>query len=81
MNDVIWCKNAYGTMEGAAALTIITELNQFRALDFTRDKSLLSAPILAHFRNIYDPAEIDEQGFQFFCVGRKPMTGTLKNAI
>ncbi len=68
--DVIWCENAYETMEGADALTIITEWNEFRALDFDRVKSLMKEPVMVDLRNIYNPGEMAEAGFKYACLGR-----------
>ena len=49
------CKDAYSACEGADALVIVTEWNQFRALDFERVKAALRQPVLIDLRNIYDP--------------------------
>ena len=70
ISGVTWCDNAYDTMNGAAALTIITEWNEFRALDLKRVKSLLEEPILVDFRNIYIPEEMSEEGFHYYSIGR-----------
>ena len=68
--NVTWCKDAYDAMEGADAVAILTEWNQFRALDFDRVKSLLSSPTLVDLRNIYDPVETAEAGFHYSSIGR-----------
>ena len=70
ISGVTWCDNAYDAMNGAAALTIITEWNEFRALDLKRVKSLLEEPILVDFRNIYIPEEMSEEGFHYYSIGR-----------
>ena len=70
ISGVTWCDNAYDAMNGAAALTIITEWNEFRALDLNRVKSLLEEPILVDFRNIYIPEEMSEEGFHYYSIGR-----------
>jgi UDPglucose 6-dehydrogenase len=67
---VQFCANAYETMEGAHALVIITEWNEFRALDLTRVKSLLKTPTVIDLRNIYKPADMAEAGFFYFSIGR-----------
>jgi UDPglucose 6-dehydrogenase len=64
------CRDAYDAAEGAEALVIVTEWNQFRNLDFARLKTLMRKPILFDLRNIYDPQRIARQGFQHFSVGR-----------
>lgn len=70
MTDVAWCEDAYGTMEGADAMVIITEWNEFRSLDFNRVKSMLSAPILVDLRNIYNPEDMAAIGIDYTCIGR-----------
>lgn len=75
LNDVIWCDGAYETLADADVLTIITEWNEFRALDLNRVKSLMKAPVMVDLRNIYDPADMAEKGFDYHSIGR-PVTGT-----
>ena len=70
LDGVVWCDGAYETMEGASALAIITEWNEFRALDLDRVKSLLEAPVMVDLRNIYNPEEMAAAGFHYVCVGR-----------
>ena len=70
LSDVDYKANAYETIEGADALVIVTEWDQFRALDLTRVKNLLSSPIIVDLRNIYVPQEMDEMGFSYSSVGR-----------
>jgi len=70
LDGVNWCDDAYATMDGADVLVIITEWNAFRGLDFNRVKSLLNMPVLVDLRNIYEPSEMVELGFDYHCVGR-----------
>jgi UDPglucose 6-dehydrogenase len=65
-----YCVNAYETMADADALVILTEWNQFRALDLRRVKALLRTPIVVDLRNIYDPAQMAAAGFDYSCIGR-----------
>lgn len=67
---VIWCDNEYAAMKGADALAILTEWNEFRALDMERVKALLKRPVMVDLRNIYDPIEMAAAGFEYTCVGR-----------
>jgi len=67
---VEWCEEAYATMDGADVLAIITEWNAFRGLDLDRVKSLLNAPIMVDLRNVYEPSEMAEAGFDYHCIGR-----------
>ena len=70
LDNVEWCDDAYATMDGADVLVIITEWNAFRGLDMDRVKSLLKAPVLVDLRNIYEPQEMIDAGFQYSCIGR-----------
>ncbi len=72
--DVTWCRDAYDAMDGAAALIILTEWNQFRALDLNRAKALLRQPLMVDLRNIYEPDEMAAAGFSYHCVGRPVAT-------
>jgi UDPglucose 6-dehydrogenase len=64
------CKDAYDAMEGADGVVILTEWNQFRALDLEKVKKLLKNPIMVDLRNIYRPAMMKEAGFEYTSVGR-----------
>jgi len=70
LENIEWCENAYDTMEGADALAIVTEWNEFRALDLDRVQSLLEKPVLIDLRNIYKPEEMAAAGFQYTSIGR-----------
>ncbi len=67
---LVACKDAYDAAEGADALIIVTEWNQFRNLDFDRLKTALRRPMLIDLRNVYDPARIAGFGFHYVSVGR-----------
>lgn len=73
MPGITFCGDAYETMEGADALAIVTEWNEFRLLDLERVKGLLSAPLIIDLRNIYKADEIIKAGFDYFSVGRDPV--------
>jgi UDPglucose 6-dehydrogenase len=60
----------YTAAEGVDALAIVTEWNQFRALDFRRLKEIMKAPVLIDFRNIYNRDEVARHGFTYTSVGR-----------
>jgi UDPglucose 6-dehydrogenase len=68
--NVTFCKDAYSCAEGASALVIVTEWEQFRALDFTRLKAVMAKPVLVDLRNIYSPEEVARHGFVYESVGR-----------
>jgi UDPglucose 6-dehydrogenase len=60
----------YDTVEGADALVLITEWDQFRALDLERVKTLLKTPVVVDLRNVYKPAEMVKHGFTYVSIGR-----------
>ena len=68
--NITYCDNSYDCIEGADALVIITEWDQFRALDMDRVKDLLAAPVLIDLRNIYHPQRMKGRGFTYISVGR-----------
>ncbi len=69
-NKIFWFKDSYSAMKGSDALVILTEWNQFRALNLQKVKTLLNNPILVDLRNIYDPKEVIDFGFSYFSIGR-----------
>jgi UDPglucose 6-dehydrogenase len=69
--DIELCASAYEALEGADGVVILTEWNEFRALDFARMKSLLKHPLMIDLRNIYRPAQMAAAGFTYVSVGRK----------
>jgi UDPglucose 6-dehydrogenase len=60
----------YAVAEGADALVLVTEWDQFRALDLDRIKLIMNRPVLIDLRNIYKPADIRARGFQYASIGR-----------
>jgi len=70
LKDVEYAPNPYSALEGADALIICTEWDEFRDLDKEKIKSLLKQPNIIDGRNIYDPKEMKELGFNYICVGR-----------
>lgn len=74
LDGPVWCSDAYDAMDGADAVSIVTEWNEFRALDLARAKSLLTEPIMVDLRNIYRPEQMREAGFTYVSVGRTPVT-------
>jgi UDPglucose 6-dehydrogenase len=70
LDGVVWCADAYETMQSADALVIITEWNQFRALDLKRIRTLMREPVMIDLRNIYTPADAAAAGIRYSCVGR-----------
>jgi UDPglucose 6-dehydrogenase len=70
LDGIEWCENAYDAMTGADAVAIITEWNEFRAIDLARIKELMKSPVMVDFRNIYNPEDMAAAGIHYSCVGR-----------
>jgi UDPglucose 6-dehydrogenase len=70
IDNVTFCKDAYDCAQGASALVIVTEWEQFRALDFARLKEAMAEPVLVDLRNIYSAEEAARHGFAYESVGR-----------
>jgi UDPglucose 6-dehydrogenase len=68
--EVEYANDEYAAAEGADVLVFMTEWNQFRALDMDRIRGLMRVPRIADLRNIYEPADMREMGFQYSGVGR-----------
>ena len=68
--DIEYATDEYDAIDNADALVIVTEWNQFRALDMNKVKSLLKSPKIADLRNIYEPSVMKELGFEYVGVGR-----------
>jgi UDPglucose 6-dehydrogenase len=64
------CGDAYEAISGADGVVILTEWNEFRALDLARLKSSLSQPLMVDLRNIYRPSHLAEAGFTYVSIGR-----------
>lgn len=67
---VDYSDDEYEAVTGADALVFVTEWNQFRALDMSRIRDLMKSPRIADLRNIYDPADMRDLGFEYVGVGR-----------
>ena len=70
IEGIEYATDEYDAIDGADALVILTEWNQFRALDLDRVKELLKSPKIADLRNIYEPKDMRELGFEYVGVGR-----------
>lgn len=70
LSDIFYADDEYTAVTGADALVFVTEWNQFRALDMTRIRDLMTTPRIADLRNIYDPEDMRELGFEYIGVGR-----------
>jgi UDPglucose 6-dehydrogenase len=73
LKGITFAKDPYETMDDAEALVIITEWNEFRALDLDEVKKRLKMPVVVDLRNIYPPQEMAEKGFTYLSIGRAPV--------
>jgi UDPglucose 6-dehydrogenase len=69
------CKTPYEVANGADALLLATEWNEFKQLDFSRIRELMRSPVLMDSRNLWDPEQVRALGFTYFSIGR----GKLQN--
>jgi len=70
-DQITLSEDNYALLEGADALLIMTEWQEFRDPDFRRIKDLMKAPVIFDGRNLFEPAEITKLGFEYYCIGRK----------
>ncbi len=67
---VTFCSNSYLALEGADALLVITEWNEFRQVDFDRVKKTLKSAIIFDGRNLFEPRQMLDRGFIYYSIGR-----------
>ena len=70
ISEIDYADDEYEAVRDADALVIVTEWNQFRALDMSRIRDLMKSPKIADLRNIYEPGDLRELGFDYVGVGR-----------
>jgi len=70
LKDIEYLDGPYECADGADALVLMTEWNQFRIMDLQKLKHLLKNPIIVDLRNVYEPEKMREEGFKYICVGR-----------
>jgi len=75
LNGVMFCDNAYQAIAGADAMVIVTEWNEFRALDLERVKGLMKRPLVVDLRNIYSASDMEDAGFEYHGVGLGKVNG------
>ena len=68
--DITYCEDSYDVAEGADALILVTEWNQFRSLNLDRLRKAMRSANVIDLRNVYDPKKLREHGFTYSCVGR-----------
>ncbi|WP_426528046.1 UDP-glucose dehydrogenase family protein [Bradyrhizobium sp. McL0615] len=75
LSEICYCDGPYSCADGADALVIVTEWEQFRALDLDRLKRAMACPVMIDLRNIYQPHDVIAHGFRYESVGRNTQTG------
>ncbi|WP_439816610.1 UDP-glucose dehydrogenase family protein [Zavarzinia sp. CC-PAN008] len=78
---VTWATGAYETMDGADVLVILTEWNEFRALDLGEVRARLKQPIVVDLRNVYAPEEMARAGLRYVSIGRPPVDAKALAAV
>jgi UDPglucose 6-dehydrogenase len=69
--EVEYAKDAYDACENADAVVLMTEWNQYRALDLKKIRSIMNGQIFIDLRNVYEPERLKSEGFQYMGIGRK----------
>ncbi len=67
---VIYCRDAFDAAKDADALVLITEWNEFRAINPARLRKTMCGRVMVDLRNVYDPVAMRQAGFDYHCVGR-----------
>ena len=80
-SNVDFRSSAYEAAEGASAICVLTEWEQFRALDFERLAKVVAKPILLDFRNIYSAEQVTRRGFTYWRIGSGSWAPEMESAI
>ncbi|HXG04484.1 MAG TPA: UDP-glucose/GDP-mannose dehydrogenase family protein [Candidatus Binatia bacterium] len=70
---VTYCDSPYEAAEGADALALVTEWNEFKFLNLERVRSLLRRPVIFDGRNVWEPERMRRLGFEYYSIGRRPV--------
>jgi UDPglucose 6-dehydrogenase len=70
---VEYCQSSYEAAEGADAVVVVTEWNEFKLLNLERLRQVMRRPIVFDGRNVYEPERMRRLGFEYHSVGRKPV--------
>jgi UDPglucose 6-dehydrogenase len=83
LSEIFYCDGPYSCAEGADALVIVTEWEQFRALDLDRLKRAMAQHIIVDLRNIYEPQDLIAHGFRYESIGRNTQknSGVRSNSL
>lgn len=78
-NTITWCTDLYEAAQGADAIALVTEWNEFRSPDWQRLKTMMATPVLFDGRNIYDDVQLHKAGFIYYGIGFNSVTTDMKN--
>ena len=78
LDDVEWCSDPYSVARNSDALIILTEWNEFRALDIKRVGRIMKDKCLVDLRNIYKPSDMEREGFRYISIGRRVINANKK---
>jgi UDPglucose 6-dehydrogenase len=70
LDNVVWCSDAYDAAKGADALALVTEWNEYRALDMNRLHDAMNGDVVVDMRNVYQPDDMRAKGFDYSSIGR-----------
>jgi UDPglucose 6-dehydrogenase len=71
-SSVDYCQSSYEAAEGADAVAMVTEWNEFKLLNLERLRSVMRRPLVFDGRNMYEPERMRRLGFEYHSIGRKP---------
>ncbi len=71
-DTVVFCDSSYEAAEGADAMVLVTEWNEFKYLNLERLRGALRRPVIVDGRNVYEPERMRRLGFQYYSIGRRP---------
>ena len=69
-DSIKYCDSVYETFENADVVVLMTEWNQYRALDLEKVKSMMKGNVFVDLRNVYEKNVMEQKGFEYHCVGR-----------
>ena len=72
--EITYCSNPYEAAEGADAIVIVTEWDEFRQVNWDQLRSVVERPLVVDGRNMFDETEVTRHGFQYVSVGRPSIT-------
>ena len=77
--DIEYCNSSYDAAAGSDALVFVTEWNEFKLLNLEKIYESMNTPIVFDGRIVHDPARMAKVGFQYYCIGRQPVTGQARS--